>query len=346
MCAAPALAANAGFYYPAEEYVPPVPPLPDSIEDTGLSSTTIEQLIIKILYFRGELIGRDLAKTIGLSFSIIEELVESFKRGQMIQMKRSVGMGAVSGYYSLTESGRVRAREYLEVNQYVGPAPVPVAHYEWITRLQKPQPGWLTRQTLAEAYRGMVLSSEILEQIGPAVSSGNSFLIYGQPGNGKTYLAEALVKLDLQCIYLPYAIEAQGSVIQIYDPVFHHIEEDEEESVLAVSATPSFDRRWFRCRRPFIVSGGELSLDLLDLTYDPASKIYDAPLQMKANNGIYLIDDFGRQRCTPAEVLNRWIVPMERRIDYLTLRTGGKNHPTIRSIPCVFYQLETRSTRG
>ena len=324
MCAAPALAANAGFFYPPEEYVPPVPPLPDSIEDTGLSSATIEQLIIKILYFRGELIGRDLAKAIGLSFSIIEELVESFKRGQMIQMKRSVGMGAVSGYYSLTESGRVRAREYLEVNQYVGPAPVPVGHYEWITRRQRPQPGWLTRETLAEAYRGMVLSSEILEQIGPAVSSGNSFLIYGQPGNGKTYLAEALTNLDLQCIYLPYAIEAQGSVIQIYDPVFHHIEEDEEESVLAVSATPSFDRRWFRCRRPFIVSGGELSLEMLDLTYNPASKIYDAPLQLKANNGIYLIDDFGRQRCTPAEVLNRWIVPMERRIDYLTLRTGGK----------------------
>ena len=174
MCAAPALAANAGFFYPPEEYVPPVPPLPDSIEDTGLSSATIEQLIIKILYFRGELIGRDLAKAIGLSFSIIEELVESFKRGQMIQMKRSVGMGAVSGYYSLTESGRVRAREYLEVNQYVGPAPVPVGHYEWITRRQKPQPGWLTRETLAEAYRGMVLSSEILEQIGPAVSSGKS----------------------------------------------------------------------------------------------------------------------------------------------------------------------------
>ena len=324
MCAAQAIAANMGFCYLQEEYKLPVPPLPDSIEDTGLSPATIEQLIIKVLYFRGELIGRDLAKAIGLSFSIIEELIETFKRGQMIQMKRSVGMGAVSGYYSLTESGRVRAREYLEVNQYAGPAPVPVGRYEWITRRQRPQPGWLTRETLAEAYSGMVLSPEILEQIGPAVSSGNSFLIYGQPGNGKTYLAEALIKLDPRYIYLPFAIEAQGSIIQIYDPVFHHIEEDEEESVLAVSATPTFDRRWFRCRRPFIVSGGELSLDMLDLTYNPVSKIYDAPLQLKANNGIYLIDDFGRQRCTPAEVLNRWIVPMERRVDYLTLLTGGK----------------------
>jgi predicted ATPase with chaperone activity len=169
------------------------------------------------------------------------------------------------------------------------------------------------------------MSPDILQQIGPAVSSGNSFLIYGQPGNGKTFLAEALSGLDTQPIYLPYAIEAQGAIIQIYDQVFHQAQHDQEEpSVLAVSASPGWDRRWFKCRRPFIVSGGELTLDMLDLSYNPVSKIYDAPLQLKANNGIYLIDDFGRQRCTPAEVLNRWIVPMERRIDYLTLQTGGK----------------------
>lgn len=270
------------------------------------------------------MIGRDLAKAVGLSFSVIEELIENFKRAQLIQMKRSVGMGSVSGYYSLTESGRSRAREYLDVNQYVGPAPVPLSHYEWMTRNQRPQPGWLTREALAQAYSGMVLGPEILEQIGPAVGSGNSFLIYGQPGNGKTYLAEALASLDSRYIYLPYALEAQGAIIQIYDPVFHRIKEDADESVLAVSAAPAFDRRWFQCRRPFIVSGGELSLEMLDLAYNPASKVYDAPLQLKANNGIYLIDDFGRQRCTPAEVLNRWIVPMERRVDYLTLGTGGK----------------------
>lgn len=317
--AAPALA-----FSPADDEIPTLPPVPENIEETGLSPSTIEQLLIKTLYFRGELIGRDLAKAVGLSFSVIEELIENFKRSQLLQMKRSVGMGSVSGYYSLTESGRSRAREYLEINQYVGPAPVPLAHYEWMTRNQRPQPGWLTPEALAQAYRGMVMSREILEQIGPAVGSGSSFLIYGQPGNGKTYLAEALFNLDSRCIYLPYALEAQGAIIQIYDPVFHHIEEDEDVSVLAVSAAPGFDRRWFQCRRPFIVSGGELSLEMLDLAYNPASKVYDAPLQLKANNGIYLIDDFGRQRCTPAEVLNRWIVPMERRVDYLTLRTGGK----------------------
>ncbi|HYP05505.1 MAG TPA: hypothetical protein VER03_04650 [Bryobacteraceae bacterium] len=302
-----------------------VPPVPETLEETGLSGSTIEQLLFKTLYFRGELIGRDLARAVGLSFSLIEDLLEQAKRVQLVQMKRSVGMGNVSGYFSLTEAGRGRAREFLEVNQYVGPAPVPMHQYEWMVRRQRRQEGWLTPDGLARAYRRMVTSPDILAQIGPAVSSGNSFLIYGQPGNGKTYLAEALGGLDTLPIYMPYAIEAQGAIIQIYDAVFHQAQQDEEEtSVLAVSSSPGWDRRWFKCRRPFIVSGGELTLDMLDLAYNPNSKIYDAPLQLKANNGIYLIDDFGRQRCTPAEVLNRWIVPMERQVDYLTLRTGGK----------------------
>ena len=154
-----------------------VPPVPETLEETGLASTTIEQLLLKTLYFRGELIGRDLAKAVGLSFSLIEELLEAFKRAQIMQMKRSAGMGNVSGYFSLTEIGRSRAREYLEVNQYVGPAPVPIAQYEWMTRRQRQPDGWLTPEALAKAYRRMVVSPEILQQIGPAVSSGNSFLI-------------------------------------------------------------------------------------------------------------------------------------------------------------------------
>jgi len=163
----------------------------------------------------------------------------------------------------------------------------------------------------------MVLGPDILEQIGPAVSSGNSALIYGQPGNGKTFLAEALVNLNKSAIFMPYAQEYQESIIQIYGPTFHQLIED-EQTVPAVAMDPSFDGRWFKCRRPFIVSGGELSLRMLDLSFNPSSKVYDAPLQLKANNDIYLIDDFGRQVSTPAEILNRWIVPMKRRIDYLT----------------------------
>jgi DNA-binding MarR family transcriptional regulator len=301
----------------------PAPRVPETIEQTGLSVTFLEQHLLRTMYFRGELIGREIARAVGLKFSIIEPFLESFKRAQLIQLKRSAGMGNVSGYFSLTELGRHHAQQYVEMTQYVGPAPVPLADYVNMVRLQRPEKGWLTRSALEHAYRRLILGDDILDQIGPAIASGNSFLIYGQPGNGKTYLAEAMMNLDQSHIYMPYAIECQGSIVQIYDKLFHEVIE-EEEVQSAVAVDPGHDRRWFKCRRPFIMSGGELTLEMLDLTFNPVSKVYDAPLHLKANNGIYLIDDFGRQRVTPAEVLNRWIVPMERRIDYLSLRTGGK----------------------
>lgn len=301
---------------------PLVPPMPESLEEAGLTPTGMEQHILKLLYFRGESMGRDLATSLGLRFSLIEPIMEALKRTQAVQVKRSLGMGSMSSYFSLSESGRTHAREYLDANQYTGPAPVPLYQYTYLVRRQRPAEGWLTREMLEHAYRRMVVTPQILAQIGPAVSSGNSFLIYGQPGNGKTFLAEALTNVDQSCIYMPYAIEYQGAIIQIYDPTYHQIVQDEEP--VSAIFEPVHDGRWFKCRRPFIVTGGELTLGMLDLSYNDNSKVYDAPFQLKANNGIYLIDDFGRQRATPAEVLNRWIVPMERRIDYLSLRSGGK----------------------
>ncbi len=300
-----------------------IPPVPDSIEQSGLSAAIIEQLILKLLYFRGEVLGRDLSKAIGMRFSTIEKLLDTFKRNQVVQVKSSLGMGSVSAQFSLTELGRSHARQFLEGNQYCGPAPVPLYQYTYFVRRQRPPDGWLTRDMLQRAYRRMVVTERVLSQIGPAVSSGNSFLIYGQPGNGKTFLAEALANLDQTCIYLPYAIEYQGAIVQLYDPTYHQIVQD-DEPLSALAFELPHDGRWFKCRRPFIVTGGELSLEMLDLSFNENSKVYDAPFHLKANNGIYLIDDFGRQKATPAEVLNRWIVPMERRIDYLSLRSGGK----------------------
>ncbi len=299
------------------------PTEPESLEDTGLAGSTLEHLILNVLYFRGDLYGQDLSSAVGLRFSVIQNIVESLKLCHHVQVKRSVGMGGVGAQYSLTDSGRARAREALEVNQYTGPAPVPLEQYIEQVRRQRPQPGWLTKAALAQALSGMVITQQVLSQVGPAVSSGNSMLVYGKPGDGKTFLVESLNNLDAAPVFVPYAIECQGNIIQVYDPIYHTAIR-EEPSVLTIARETSYDRRWAKCKRPFIVSGGELTLDMLDLRYNHNSKVYEAPFQMKANNGIYLVDDFGRQRATPVEVLNRWIVPMERQLDYLSFLTGGK----------------------
>ncbi len=304
-----------------EAYVPPVPA---TIEDTGLSPSHIEQLIVKMLYFEGETVGRDLAKSLGLKFSIIEEVLEFLKRTRMVEVKRSSGFGNVSAVFALSEAGRSRAREYLDINQYAGHAPVPITQYSEVVRAQCVQQGWLTKETLIAALGHMVINDEVFSKMGPAVNSGKSFLIYGQPGNGKTYMAEALQEVEHAYIYLPYAIEVQGMIIQMFDPLYHRPADQAEDSLSSLSVEPLYDARWVCCRRPFIVTGGELTLDMLDLSFNPNAKVYDAPFQLKANNGIYLIDDFGRQKVTPAELLNRWIIPMDRRVDYLTFHTGGK----------------------
>ena len=303
------------------------PPIPETIQECGLPEAMIEQLIMKTLYFRNETIGREISVSLGLKFSVIESIMEYLKHQHLVQVRRSLGLGNISAVYALTDNGRTVAREHLEANQYAGKAPVPLEQYATVVKLQRQRESWLSLEMLHSAFRHMVVTPQLLNAIGPAINSGKSFLIYGQPGNGKTYLAEALFDLDPTPIYVPYAVESQGMIIQMYDPIYHSpIKEPEAESVLTFAYDPSYDQRWFQTRRPFIVSGGELDMSMLDLSFNPVSKFYDAPLQMKANNGIYLIDDFGRQRATPAEILNRWIVPMERRIDYLTFQNGTKMH--------------------
>jgi len=301
-----------------------VPPMPESLEDTGIQVSVIEQLILKFLYFRGEVLGKDMAGLLGLQFSLIDELLETLKRQHLVGVKKSLGMGNSSGIFALTESGRNLTREYLENNQYAGPVPVPLYQYTEVVRRQRLAENWLTPESLKGAFKHLVVEQDILARIGPAVNSNKSFLIYGQPGNGKTALAEALFRVETAPIYMPYAIECQGNIVQLYDPIYHQKVEDVEDDNIALNRDHLFDHRWFKCRRPFIITGGELSLDMLDLSHNRVSKVYDAPFQLKANNGIYLIDDFGRQKASPAEILNRWIVPMERHVDYLSFQAGGK----------------------
>ena len=309
---------------PEAGYAAAIPPVPDSLEDTGIPPTIIEHLILKYLYFRGELVGRDIASLIGLPFSVIDETLETFKRQHFVGVKKSLGMGNMSGVFFLTESGRNLGREFLENNQYAGPAPVPLYQYTEVVRRQRLKENWLSPDLLRIAFQHLVVESDILAQIGPAVNSNKSFLIYGMPGNGKTALAESLFRVETEPIYMPYAIECQGNIIQLYDPIYHNKIEDETSLMTALSDEKPHDGRWFKCKRPFIITGGELGLDMLDLSFNKHSKVYDAPFQLKANNGIYLIDDFGRQKASPAEVLNRWIVPMEKHVDYLSFQAGGK----------------------
>jgi len=301
-----------------------VPAVPETIAEAGLPDSSIEQLILKHLHFREEMVGRELSDALGLKFSVIDKVLDNMKRHHLVQVKGSLGWGAVSSVFSLPEAGRIRARDCLDRNQYCGPAPVPLDQYRDAVRAQRLRSGWLTRQSLQDAFRHMVVSPEIVAKVGPAVNSGKSFLIYGQPGNGKTYLAEALFKVESSHIYVPHALEYQGTIVRLFDPVYHHLVSEDSPSANSISADRTHDGRWALCRRPFIVSGGELTMAMLDLSFNAISKIYDAPFQLKANNGIYLIDDFGRQQVTPAEVLNRWIVPMDRRVDYLTFNTGSK----------------------
>jgi len=305
------------------------PPVPRSLDDTGLPISLIEQILLKILYFRTELSGRELAKELGLPYSLIDPLVEGFKRNHVIGVRRSFGIGSISSVLALSEAGRQLARQHLDVNHYAGQLPVPLDQYTEVVRMQRQGNNWLNMELLSSAYKHMVVTPEVLSTIGPAVNSGRSLLIYGQPGNGKTYMAEALIGIQASEIYVPYSIYFQGSIIQMYDPIYHQLSDEEQESESILTQGNSgdsfdYDRRYLRCWRPFIMTGGELTLEMLDLKYNEVSKIYDAPLQLKANNGIYLLDDFGRQKVKPHEVLNRWIIPMERRIDFLNMVNGGK----------------------
>jgi hypothetical protein len=301
-----------------------VPPVSRTISATGLSATLFEHLVFNILYSRGAMTGIGLADILGIGFEAIEALISDLKARHAVEVKSSEGFGLASSLFALSEMGRKRAREYFEINQYVGPAPVPVEVYRDAVKRQRLNAGWLTKESLDAAYRGAVIEREVLEQIGPAANSGRSLLIYGKPGNGKTFMAEALLNLLTAEIFIPYAVECHGTITQVFDALYHKKSTASEFCEGLISKERQYDGRWAKCQRPFLSSGGELGLDMLELRLNPGTKIYDAPLHVKANNGIYLIDDFGRQRVKPTELLNRWIVPMESRIDHLDLVSGGK----------------------
>jgi hypothetical protein len=321
--------------------VPPIPPdkptpveyipaVPVSLREVGVNRDLIIQLLVKVLYFSGEITGAYLANRLRLPYTIVDEFIEFVKNERLCEIKGMSGIGRPAYRYSITSLGRDRAREFLEINQYTGPVPVPVGQYaEMVTKMATART-YITQENIAREFRHLVLGKQMLDMIGPAVNSGKSVFVYGAPGNGKTVVSETLGKMLGGEIFIPYAIDIDGMIVTIYDPINHRAKEgvkisdaDGFRSPL-LNSTEEYDQRWIKCQRPFVFAGGELNLHMLDLIFNPIAKFYEAPFQLKANGGVFLIDDFGRQLVRPKDLLNRWIVPLEKRVDYLTLHTGKK----------------------
>jgi predicted ATPase with chaperone activity len=306
------------------------PPNLTKIEDTGLSQLWLQDLALKILYFQGYLSGFKMAEEMTLPFTgLVDQILEALKREKFVEIKSSqIGLGEGAYLYAITGAGIARAREALERSQYAGPAPVPIQVYnESVLRQAQSRPT-ITNRTMRQALSHLVLSEATFQRIGPAINSGTSIFLYGPPGNGKTSVARSIGNMILrESIYIPFAIYVDGQVIKLYDSVNHQLAAEDTGSnsgTGALRANVRRDPRWVHIRRPFIVVGGELTLAGLDLVFDDVHKFYEAPFQVKANGGILLIDDFGRQLVRPRDLLNRWIVPLENRLDFLTLHTGRK----------------------
>jgi predicted ATPase with chaperone activity len=303
------------------------PPQINNVEDTGLGMLWLQDLALKIFYFQGYLTGFKIAEAMALPFSgTVEQILEGLKHDKMIEVRSSqMGLGEGAYLYAITGAGIIRAREALERSQYAGPAPVPLEVYNDSVRRQSRARIQVTQRHMRQVLNELIFSEKTFHKLGPAVNSGTSIFIFGPPGNGKTSVARSIGNLILtQTMYIPFAIFVDGQVITVFDNVNHQLAPEEESNNTPGRGGMRKDARWVRIRRPFIMVGGELTLSGLDLVFDDTLKYYEAPFQVKANGGILLIDDFGRQQVRPRDLLNRWIVPLENRIDYLSLHTGRK----------------------
>lgn len=295
------------------------PAEPASLEETGLPSSLVESLIAKKLLQVGISTGRKLAESVCLPFRILEDLIQSLRRRQIIVHKGSAPFNDYS--YTLTEQGQKYARISMNACSYVGPAPVPLGDYVISTEAQTIRAEAPRRHQLSSAFADISVDETLFEDLGPAINSGAGLFLYGDPGNGKSTLAKRITMCFGQRIWIPHTLIDDGHLIKLYDAALHETDESEDSSIIR---SASFDRRWVKIKRPTVVVGGELTMDGLEIRHDPNSNVSEAPVQLKSNCGCLLIDDFGRQRIEPSELLNRWIVPLENRVDFLTLASGKK----------------------
>lgn len=309
----------------ATSSIVPFPRAPRTLAEAGLPFDLILPLILKTLHFSGELTGADLAAKLGLQYSVIEPVLQHLKTAYLVEISGGGLTGGPAFVYRITDGGRSRTLLFLEQSQYVGVAPVPLSIYQdYMRSFAAAMPKTATRDRVRHAFRNLVLSQRVLDQLGPAVNGGHSIFVYGPPGNGKTVISQAIRGLLDGELAIPHAIVADGHIIRVFDAAAHDPLPPQAERVSLDAGHSSDDARWVRCRRPLVMVGGELELHNFDLAYRDTTRVYQAPLQLTANGGVLIIDDFGRQKCSPVAMLNRWITPLESRIDFLTLQTGQK----------------------
>ncbi len=296
-----------------------------SIEELGIPTSIVTDLIFRILFTEGDVSLGRVVEITRIGQKICDEILTWMKTEHLVEVPRAGAFGRLSYVYRLTENGEERARTALERSQYIGPAPVPLQEYRKSVLLQTPDDNSNTRKItpgrLKQALSHLILPENFDRRIGPAINTGSSIFLYGPPGNGKTTIAQVIGMLlaGTEPMRIPYAVAVGGDIIKIHDPLIHI---PVELSTSDTSILKQFDERWGLFRRPAVMVGGELQMESLDLRFDPISKFYEAPLQMKANGGMFLIDDFGRQQISPQQLLNRWIVPLESRIDFFRLQSG------------------------
>ena len=295
------------------------PSEPTTLQETGLPVSLVEALIIKRLAVVGLCSGRQLANDLCLPFAALEKMFQQLRSRQIMVHKGSAPLNDYS--YALTETGRDRAAIASRVCSYVGPAPVPLIDYVLSAEAQTIRAESPKRAQLRNAFRDISINETLFESLGPAVNSGAGLFLYGEPGNGKSTLAQRITQCFGHEIWIPHAIFEDGQIIKFFDAAYHQQAQDDSDSLIHDAG---HDKRWLKIRRPTVVVGGELTMDSLEIRHDPNSNVSEASLQMKSNCGCLLVDDFGRQRIEPQELLNRWIVPLESRVDFLTLATGKK----------------------
>ena len=310
-----------------DAFIHRTPAEPDNVRAIGIEQNELVSLLMKLIYTERLESGRQFTDAIKLPYHIVVELVKVATERKLLYTRGLRPDNITDMNYSMTEEGRRWAMDALQRSQYVGPAPVTLEEFSDRVNLQKITNEVVTPERVRESLNDLVLENALIEQCGPALNSGRAMLLYGPSGNGKTSFALRLANVFTDLIYVPYAVIVEGQIIRIYDPSMH-IPIVAQQPASADKAAPSImrresiDARWVPCKRPFVAAGGELTLEMLDLRYDPASNFYEAPLHMKALGGCFVIDDFGRQMVSPAALLNRWIVPLENRFDYLKLHTG------------------------